>query len=147
MENEPQSEQDIMLSVWREAGRSQEGITIPCESEANARRLRFTMYNALKPVKAGKMQADKALVYAMANCSLSFTDDKKGLNIHPKVSTTLNKALLASLGTKPVQKLDDLLMTEMSERLQTIEPEPSKAIDTLMGAAASQASKYGARGV
>ena len=87
---QPQTEQDILLSVWREAGRNPDGLTVPCGNESDARRLRFTLYNALKPIKTGKLTADSALKYAIDNCSLSFTDDKCGLVLRSKVSTKLN---------------------------------------------------------
>lgn len=144
MQDEPQSEQDIMLSIWREAGRTPEGVTIPCASESNAKRLRFSLYNALKPIKAGRIEADSALKHAMANCSLSFSEDKLGLVIRPKVSTVLNRTLLAALGGRPVQKVEDLLLGEMMGRLRAVEVEAPKAVDPEVK---SMASVYGARKV
>lgn len=143
MTDQAPTEQDIMLSVWREAGRTAEGVTIPCESEANAKRLRFALYNAIKPVKTGRIAADGALKHAIATCSLSFTENKSGLIIRPKVATTLNRALLAALGDKPIVKTEDLLLGEAFARLSEleIEAEPEAVPDI------SKALGYGARRV
>ena len=142
MTDQIQSEQDIMLSVWREAGRSQEGVVIPCESEANAKRLRFALYNAIKPVKTGRLAADTALKHAIANCSLSFTEDKMGLHIRPKVATTLNKALLAALEGKVIASTEELLLGEAFGRLSEIVPEAQMKENE---ESLSKAAMYGAR--
>lgn len=141
MADQTPTEQDIMLSVWREAGRTEEGVTIPCESEANAKRLRFALYNAVKPVKSGRIEADAALKHGVATCSLSFTEDKMGLIVRPKVATLLNKTLLAALGGKPVASTEELLLGEAFARMTQIEPEaaPQSTVDN------SRASAYGAR--
>ncbi len=136
------TEQDIMLSIWREAGRTGEGVTIPCSTEANAKRMRFALYNAIKPVKTGKLAADSALKEAVATCSLSFTNDKLGLVIRPKVSTELSQALIGALAGKQIARTEDLLLGESFARLSAIVPDtvPEPTMDL------SKARSYGARG-
>lgn len=134
-------EQAIFHELWRTAGQSPEGVTVPCESAANATRLRFALYNSLKPIKTGKMEADMKLRHAMDTCSLSFTEDKQGLIIRPKVSTTINKAILAVLGKPAIKGTEEILMEEsvarMQERLTSAEPSEPKV--------SAIATKYGAR--
>ena len=140
--NEPAlTEQDIMLSIWREAGRDAKGVTIPCSTEANAKRMRFALYNAVKPVKAGRLAADSALKEAITTCSLSFTEDKKGLVIRPKVATELSQALLGALAGKQVARMEDLLLNESFARMQAIVPD--EIPDTTP--ASDMVSIYGAR--
>ena len=140
--NEPAlTEQDIMLSIWREAGRTNEGVTIPCSSEANARRMRFALYNAIKPVKSGRLAADTALKEAVATCSLGFTADKCGLVIRPKVATELSQALIGALAGKQIARTEDLLLNESFARLSAIVPDhiPEPTLEM------NKARSYGAR--
>ena len=136
------TEQDIFHDLWRAGGEAENGITVPCESEANAKRLRFALYNALKPVKNGKLTADMKLRYAIDNCSLSFTEDGKGLVIRPKVSTIVNKAILAALGNRVIKSTEELVMEEsmkrVQERLMAAQVVEPPKID-------ARASMYGAR--
>lgn len=146
------TEQDIMLSIWREAGKSPEGITIPCSTEGNAKRMRFALYNAVKPIKTGKLPGDGQLKQAIATCSLSFTPDKRGLVIRPKITTELNQSLLAALRGKEVGKVEDLLLGESLARLVAAAPEEvtkqlATSTGTDTGTDKGKASAYGARGV
>ncbi len=136
------SENDIMLGIWREAGRSEEGVTIPCESVTNATRLRFALYNALKPIKSGKQVADSALQHAIKTCSLSYTEDKSGLVIKPKIATTLSKSMLAALAGKEVKSTEDYLLEESAARFAAMVAEPEEQRPVI----SSIASHYGARG-
>jgi hypothetical protein len=140
MNDRLKSELDIMHGIWREAGRDETGVTIACESEANAKRLRFALYNALKPIKSGKQGADSALLHAIATCSLGFTEDKKGLIIKPKIATVLSKTMLAALAGKEVKNTEDYLMEETFARLSAIKPEPEKEAQL-----PPTAAMYGAR--
>ena len=135
------TENDIMLGIWREAGRSEDGVTIPCESVANATRLRFALYNALKPIKAGKQVADSALLHAIKSCSLSFTEDKLGLVVRPKVATVLGKSMLAALAGKGVKTVEEYLLEESAARIMGVMAEPEK----VKPATSDLASLYGAR--
>ena len=141
--NEPvRTEQDIFHDLWRVGGESPDGVTVPCESEANAKRLRFALYNSLKPVKTGKMNADMKLQYAIDNCSLSFTEDGKGLVIRPKVSTVVNKAILAALGNRVIKSTEELVMEESVKRMQErLMEKPAEAAPKI----GTMASIYGAR--
>jgi hypothetical protein len=138
------SEQAIMHDIWRAAYTNPDGITIPCESEASAKRLRFALYNAVKPIKSGAKVADEGLKAAIANCSIGFTDDKKGLCVQQKVATQLNKILLGVLAEQgvTVRSTEDYLLDESFKRLSelTIEaPKEDKLVNHL-------AMSYGARG-
>ncbi len=140
-------EQDVLQEIWRKAGREAGGVTIPCDSLSEARRMRFTLYNALKPVKTGRVEADAELRYAMDNCSISFTDDQKGIVIRPKVSSKLNKILLGVLGGV-VRSADDIAMEESVAKLMALAQETEAKRQELTGMPdepQSKASSYGAR--
>ena len=140
------TEQDIFHDLWRAGGESEDGVTVPCESEANAKRLRFALYNSLKPIKKGKMTADMKLQYAIDNCSLSFTEDGTGLMIRPKVSTMVNKAILAALGNRVIKSTEELVIEESMKRVQErlAQPEPPQE-NSILSVAEGNAHRYGAR--
>lgn len=133
-----------MHNVWRAGGSSPEGITIPCQSESNAKRLRFALYNSVKAVKTGKFPADSALKKAITTCSLSFTDDKCGIRIRPKVATELSQTMIAVLGALAGKTTEDYMLEESFARMQEIVPGPKLAAPE---GASNKSAIYGARGV
>lgn len=136
-------ERDLFHEIWRAAGSTPEGITIPCESHSNAIRLRFTLYNSVKGIRGGTMQCDATLKEAVDKCGISFTEDKCGLQIRPKLSTKLNQYLLGVLNDKPVQSTEEHVMQESFARIMAATQAPAPAEPE--PAPPSIGHKYGAR--
>lgn len=79
----------ILHDLWKTAGKNDKPLKIPCGDESSAARLRFALYNAVKPVKTGKL-VDKELLDAATNCSISYEQgDKTTLVIQQKIMAGL----------------------------------------------------------
>lgn len=84
----------ILHAVWRKALNDGQ-ITIPVKSASDATRLRFSLYNAVRPVREGKVVSPD-LLQAVQECSVRI----EGLSviIQLKANTELMQAITASLG-------------------------------------------------
>ena len=84
----------ILHAVWRKAYNDGK-LTIPVKSEADATRIRFSLYNAVRPVREGKVVSPD-LLRAVQECSIRV----EGLNVilQLKANTELMQAISDVLG-------------------------------------------------
>lgn len=139
-------EKAVMQGLWRKALGEPKGLTIPCTTEAQAQRLRFALYNGVRAFRKGQATPDERLAQALAELTISFTPDKKGLIIGPKAATGMMPQLLALLGGVPetVSELqEEKDAAESAQRLMQMlaqaEPTDKASLGAIM------ASQYGAR--
>lgn len=102
-------QKQIMQGLWRRAGRQEEALEIKCKTLADARRMRFALYNAVREFKPDQKDgrapkpADPALQHAINNCSVSFKDDDPTtVLLRQKTKTTLMMSALEALGEEPL---------------------------------------------
>lgn len=110
-----------LQGLWRKAYRDGKPIEIPCKTASAATKLRFAMYDAVRPFRKGTMQPDEELGEAINNCMLSFKeDDRSVLVVCRKTATELMAAIDAVLGEDPtlVVGQEDLEARGLEERLQ-----------------------------
>lgn len=140
-------EKAVMQGLWRKALGEPKGLTIPCTTEAQAQRLRFALYNGVRAFRKGQATPDERLAQALAELTISFTSDKRGLIIGPKASTGMMPELLALLGEVPAsvgELQQEQAAQESAERLMRMlaqdsgQPQPSPT--------SNLAAMYGARG-
>ena len=126
----------LLQGLWRKAMLQDEPVEVPCKTASNATRLRFSLYNAVRDVRSGKAEVDKALRQAVDNCSIGFSpDDKSILVIQKKVMTDLMQTISGLVGDDPMLKKspEDLAMeasqSKLMEKLQAQSetPTPSAA--------------------
>lgn len=80
------NEETILLKhIWRKAYK--EDVVINLETSKEAQRIRFALYNAVKPVKDGKI-VDPELLLAATNVSITF-DNKNTLRLARTLTGTL----------------------------------------------------------
>jgi hypothetical protein len=135
------NEKALMQEAWRIGFQSPEGLTIACKSEAEAVRVRFTLYGAVKQFRNGKGEPDPVLEEAIHNCALTITPN--GVLIQRKLAGDVARGIMAQLGREP--KTVEQYNAEASlERImqKVLAPEPQAAEPTEVN---SQASIYGAR--
>lgn len=109
------NESSVMQALWRKAyrdGRHEIVLT----SASDCRRIRFALYNAVRPVRQGKL-VDEELAAAAEECSVSIEGTK--LIIQAKSQTPAMAAVLESLGR---------------EAKKLLEPEPMTAEDAAIAA-------------
>jgi hypothetical protein len=137
-------EQTILQNLWIMANKRPEGVNVPCGDASSAKRLRFALYNAVKYHKGVDARpCSEQLSDAIANCSLSFTDDGAGVIIRQKIATKVNQAILSVLGDFPILSDEDRQLQESSQRLlERIESENTHDVSPL---ATATAMAYGAR--
>lgn len=92
-------EKALLQEAWRIGFQSTEGFTIRCKTEAEAVRVRFTLYGAVKQFRAGKGEPDDILRSAITNCALTITKD--GVLIQRKLASEISKGILEQLGREP----------------------------------------------
>lgn len=135
------NEKALMQEAWRVGFQSPEGFTIRCKTEAEATRLRFTLYGAVKQFRDGKGEPDPVLGEAITNCALTITPE--GVRIQRKLAGDVAKGILEQLGREP--KTVEQYNTEASlERLMAKVNAPEEAKSEGLGDT-RQASIYGAR--
>lgn len=135
------NEKALMQEAWRIGFQSPEGLTIACKSEAEAVRVRFTLYGAVKQFRNGKGEPDPVLEEAINNCALTITPD--GVLIQRKLAGDVARGIMAQLGREP--KTVEQYNTEASlERLMAKVNAPEQAKPEGLGDT-RQASIYGAR--
>lgn len=107
----------IFHEVWRMANTPDGMKVIQCKTPAEAMRLRFALYNAVKPYRNGKREADPALREAILNCSMSLTPDKTGVLLQKKIDTELGQVLLEAIGGKLPLTIDERMANSAYERI------------------------------
>lgn len=67
-----------LQSVWRAALGKPDGLRLECQTAAEAKRLRFALYNSVRHLRTeeGARFADQELIRAVDNCSISFVDER-----------------------------------------------------------------------
>lgn len=92
----------LLQGLWRKAFLHHEELRVPCKTKANATKLRFSLYNAVRKVRTGKEPADKELLQAVENCTIGFApDDETVVLIQKKVMTDLMQAIIGIVGDDP----------------------------------------------
>jgi len=120
----------IFHEVWRMANTEDGMKVVQCKTAAAAARLRFAMYNAVKPYRNGKREADPELREAILNCSISLTPDKTGVLLQRKIDTELAQVLLEAVGGKLPLTIDERMANSAFERIMkrgAVEPEEFEA--------------------
>ena len=87
-------EQLILHAVWLKALREGQ-VTIPVKSKSDATRLRFSLYNSVRPVREGKAVSPE-LLQAAEECSVRI--DGMAVIVQLKASTDLMQAITGVLG-------------------------------------------------
>ena len=113
----------IFHEVWRVAYKAEgEFPPIMCKDTAGAQRLRFALYNAVKPFRDGKREIDDDLRNAMLECSVALTPDRLGIIIQRKMDTDMNKLLLEAIGGKLPLTIEERMANSAYERIMTRGP-------------------------
>lgn len=110
-------------AVWLKA--FQEGeFFIPCPEGANATKLRFALYNSVKPYRAGKADNPEMLE---AIASVSVTVERGGVKLQHKSVTGIMQAVRNALGDTPIPEQQIMTQEEREslERLNQMLIEPS----------------------
>lgn len=113
-------EKAILQALWKKAARQDEPVTVVCRSQADAHKLRFALYNAVKAVRKHP-DRDQELVQAVEACALSLTDDKRGVVIRQKTSTAVMQAAMAALGVTGADALKDDIEVGAEEALRHLQ--------------------------
>lgn len=112
------NEVSVMQALWRVAYRKgKHEILLPTLSDC--RRIRFALYNAMRPVRQGKL-VDPELAAAAEECSISI--EGTTLVIQAKSRTAAMSAVLASLGGEV-----EALLQESPKTAEETEIEASQA--------------------
>ena len=90
-------EKELLCNIWRRAAGSQTPLTIPCGTRAEATRVRFALYNAVKWAKQPGAQVDAVLAEAVEGCGLRLTEDKTGVIVYRKGDSPMMQTLAAVL--------------------------------------------------
>lgn len=141
----------IFHEVWRCAYKA-EGAFPPilCRDTAAAQRLRFALYNAVKPFRDGKREVDDELRDAMLECSVALTPDRCGVIIQRKLDTEMNKLMLDAIGGKIPLTIDERMANAAYERIMARgarEPLDTTEDVDKHGNVSVRALSYGARRV
>ena len=111
------SQKQTMQSLWRKAIGQNEPLKIRCASLADARRLRFALYNAVREFREGRdgrpprRAADPELRRAVEECTVLFDqDDARVVVMQTKASSSMMQAALAALGADAPAGLDEVQM-------------------------------------
>ena len=109
----------LLQGLWRKAFGQDEPLEVPCKTESNATRLRFSLYNAVREVRTGKAKVDEALKLAVENCSIGFhPEDKTRLVIQRKVMTDLMQTIAGLVEDSPeLLKSEEDMAVEASQVL------------------------------
>mgnify|MGYP003452956368 CR=1 FL=1 len=107
----------IFHELWRMAYKNADFPPIQCGSIAAAQRLRFALYNAVKPYRAGKREADPELKEAMINCSIALTPDRCGVIVQRKLDSEMSQILLKAIGGEIPLTIDERMAQSAYERI------------------------------
>ena len=117
----------ILHAVWRKA--IAEGqVTIPTKSASDATRLRFSLYNSVRPVREGKVVSPD-LLQAVQECSVRI----EGLSVvvQLKANTELMQAIAAALGGTEALEAAATAIAPTSAEVQEIEDSQRKLLEKL----------------
>ena len=111
----------ILRAVWRKAYEKEgsEGLEIPCQSDSDATKLRFALYNAVRGVREGKETVDDLLREAVENCTVGRKPGQSStLLVQRKVMTKMMQTIAGILGDSP----------ELIKTPEQVEMESSQAL-------------------
>lgn len=107
-----------LFAAWKKAAK--DGVLeIPCPTLSNARQLRFTLYNAVKPVKDGKIDAPE-LLEAVRAVSIHLQDSPPMVVMQHRAFSPVMQSLAAALGD-----IEEFAEPEGAEPVMTAEEEAS----------------------
>ena len=110
------SEDQIMMhKIWRKAFREGQ-ITLKMPSHSDAVKLRFGLYNAIRPIRQGKV-IDSELLQAASECSINL--EGNALTIQLKSKTAMMQAVVAALGEDAFAPAEAPLSAEQAEILES----------------------------
>ena len=110
------SEDQIMMhKIWRKAFREGQ-ITLKMPSHSDAVKLRFGLYNAIRPIRQGKA-VDTELLQAATECSINL--DGAALTIQLKSKTAMMQAVVAALGEEAVAPAQTPVSAEEAEIMES----------------------------
>jgi len=128
----------ILHAVWRKAFNDGQ-LTIPVKSASDATRLRFSLYNAVRPVREGKVVAPD-LLQAVQECSVRI----EGLSVvvQLKANTELMQAISDALGgVEGLEAAAEVIPT--SAEAQAVEESQRKLLEKLgQDAAPTRSTPY-----
>ncbi len=120
-------EQIACHDAWRKALRDGR-VDMTFKSVSDARRIRFALYNSVRPIREGKV-ADPELAQAAEECSISL--DGATLTILAKVSSDSMQVLLGAIGKSAEdltpQALPEAAPAEAEESLRRLLARPEFA--------------------
>lgn len=88
----------LLQALWRKAYLSEVPIEIPCKTKSNATRMRFALYNAVREVRKGNVEADSGLKKALENCTIGFSpEDPTVLVLQKKIISEFMQTVHAAL--------------------------------------------------
>ena len=121
-------DQRQMHAAWVKAARETR-LEIPCKTVADARRLRFALYNAVKPLKDGKAESPDALAAAEQVTIHLYEEPSPMVLMQHKSATTMMQSLSAVLdgevvAAPPVMTAEEV---ESLQRLQSLMAEAPEA--------------------
>lgn len=91
-------EQVLLCSAWRKAATMPDGLTIPCPTKADATRLRFSLYTAVKFAKKPGALVDEALQHALEVCSVTVQSTPPAVIISPRMLRPVMRTLEELVG-------------------------------------------------
>lgn len=110
------SEDQIMMhKIWRKAFREGQ-ITLKMPSHSDAVKLRFGLYNAIRPIRQGKA-VDAELLQAATECSINL--DGTALTIQLKSKTAMMQAVVAALGEEAFTPAQTPVSAEEAEIMES----------------------------
>lgn len=110
----------LLQGLWRKAQKQGTPLEIPCKTQANATRMRFALYNAVRGVRAGKEGVDDLLQEAIDNCTVGFgKEDRSIVVIQHKIMTDLMQVVTSIMQDEDqiVKVSADILIEESQELL------------------------------
>lgn len=132
MKNSPGGQQELqrLQAAWRKAVKDGE-FRVPCGTLSDARRLRFTLYNAVKAVKEGKVH-DPALLEVVNSVSVHLQEHPPMVIMQHRAKSSMMQSLSAALGDIELEDVSQAPVMTQAEieslnRLQEImQEEPVK---------------------
>lgn len=137
------TDKSLMQEVWRQGFLRPDGITLHGHTQGNASRLRFALYNAVKPYRDFKQEPDEVLRNALDSCSVALVNNGLDVHVGRKLLTDSAQGILEQLGVTAddLQTVETRVQSEAIERLQA----RVEALSPTGGLGKDSSSKYGAR--
>ena len=135
----------LFHECWRLGNKTEGFPPIKCSDTRAAQRLRFALYNAVKPFRDGKRECDDELREAMTNCSIALTEDRCGVIVQKKLDSEIGKLLLEAVGGEIPLTIDERMANAAYERIMKRGPREIINADFDENGNMTKAYEYGAR--